>query len=277
MTIEKLTLGKIDYINASPVYYGLDNGLLPDWIEMIEGPPAVLNAMISRGELAMSPVSSAYYGLNHKDLLILPDLSISCHDRVLSVILMSNYPLKDLDGRQVVLTEDSATAKNLVRLILARNRVKPEFSTRRLRSLGDVPDNADAALIIGDAALTRNWEERFSIRMDLGEVWHQMTGLPFVFALWVVRRSFALDHPGTVKAALELFYRSRTRGYDHLDQVIRAGAAKLFLPEPRIREYYACLFCDLDGMKVTALDRFFSSLYQEKIFADPVKLEFFRI
>jgi chorismate dehydratase len=275
MNPEKLVMGKIDYINASPVYYGLVNGLAPPWIEMREGPPAVLNGMILRGELALSPVSAAFYGMNHRELLILPDLSISCHHRVLSVVLMSNHPLESLDGRHLVLTEDSATAANLVRLLLARSGASPVLGTRRLRTLEDVPEEADAALIIGDAALTQDWEKRFSLRMDLGELWHRMTGLPFVFALWVVRRSYALEHPGAVRAVLDLFRRSRDQGYENLDAVIRAGASKLSLPEARVREYYECLFCDLDERKIRALDLFFRSLNQEGIFRDPVALEFF--
>ena len=48
-------MGRIDYINASPVYYGLDHGLLPAWVTMTDGPPAVLNRMIRRGDLSHKP------------------------------------------------------------------------------------------------------------------------------------------------------------------------------------------------------------------------------
>ena len=112
-------MGRMDYINASPVYYGLNNGLLPSWITMTDGPPAVLNAMILKGDLAISPISSGFYGCHHRDLLVLPDLSISCNGPVLSVILMGNYSIEDLDGKKVVLTEDSATSALLVRLLFA--------------------------------------------------------------------------------------------------------------------------------------------------------------
>ncbi len=271
----KLRMGKIDYINASPVYYGLDHGLKPDWLEMVEGPPAVLNGMIKKNQLAISPVSAAFYGMNHRDLLVLPDFSISCHGRVLSVILMSNFSIKDLHGKNIVLTEDSATGAALVKLIVHQEGVCPNFSKARVRNLEDIPDKADAALIIGDAALTRPWESRFRYRMDLGSVWLEKTGLPFVFAIWVVRRSYAVRHRKMVEDVMDLFYTSRDKGYQNLDKIIKSGADRLRLDEAKIREYYSLLFCDFDNSKIKALGYFFDTLYDLNIFHDKVDLRFF--
>lgn len=272
---QKFFMGKIDYINASPVYYGLDHGLKPDWLEMIEGPPAVLNKMIKNNKLEISPVSAAFYGMNHKELLVLPDLSISCNGSVLSVILMSNFSIDHLHGKNLVLTEDSATAAALVRLLTSEKGIVPNFSKKRIQTRNDIPADADAALIIGDAALTQPWEKCFKYRMDLGDIWFKERGLPFVFALWVVRRSYALEHPECVQKVLELFCASKKEGYDHLNAIIKSGADKLGLDESMVREYYDLLFCDLDGKKVEAVKNFFDSLYDLKIFPDRVNLEFF--
>ncbi len=272
----KLVMGKIDYINASPVYYGLDNGLLPDWAAMVEGPPAVLNKMIKNGEIQLSPVSAAFYALNHRELLVLPDLSISCNGTVLSVILASHYPVEDLDGRTVVFTADSATAVNLMKLVFSKNRISPRLVTRKIYHMASVPQDADAVLVIGDAALTQPWETRFRYRIDLGELWKAMTGLPFVFALWVVRKSFADLHPDMVAEMSSLFLKSRTSGDASMDIIIQAGAVKLGLDQDVVRRYYDFLFCDLDPPKIKAAENFFSSLHQHGLLSEPVKLEFFR-
>lgn len=272
---KKLLMGKIDYINASPVYYGLDHGLVPEWIEMIEGPPAVLNGMVQNRRLDISPVSSAFYGMNHKELLILPDLSISSHEEVLSVILMSDYPIEELDGKIIVLTQDSATSSALVKLIATQRKVCPKFITKRLRTLDDLPDEVDAAMIIGDAAMTQPWEERFKYRIDLGKLWRDTTGLPFVFALWVVRKESAHTRHDDIKDALDLFYRSRKEGYDHIDEVIASGAGKLGLDLSYVRRYFELLHCDLDPLKVKALDYFFLSLYENSILPEKVDVTFF--
>jgi len=268
-------MGKIDYINASPVYYGLDNGLKPDWIEMVPSPPAVLNGMIQEGKIAMSPVSSAFYGMNHKDLLILPDLSISSHGEVMSVILMSNYALDELHGRKIMLTRESATSCCLVKLLMAQKKRVPVFSTGKLNCLEDIPGDVDAAMIIGDAAMTQPWESRFKYRFDLGRVWHRATGLPFVYALWVVQKKYAQAHPDAVRAALELFYQSRRVGYDHIKEVIRNGAQKLNLEQAYVERYFNGLICDLDAPKIKGLAYFFDALHRHGIFSEKVNLQFF--
>ena len=272
---KKISMGKIDYINASPVYYGLDHGLLPDWIEMLPHPPAVLNGMIENSNIEISPVSAGYYGTNYKDLLVLPDLSISCHGQVLSVILMSNYPIESLHEKKLLLTRDSATSSYLVKLIMAKKDVRPQYETCRLYSLSDVSEDADAAMIIGDAAMTQPWEDRFKYRFDLGEIWFNQTGLPFVFALWVVRKEFAENAHESVGKILELFYRSRTLGYDNIEKVISAGASKLNLDTAYVTKYFDLLKCDLDSIKIKALKKFFDLLYDHEILPEKVDVDFF--
>ncbi|MBF0379104.1 MAG: menaquinone biosynthesis protein [Desulfamplus sp.] len=305
----KFLMGKIDYINASPVYYGLDHGLVPNWIEMIEGPPAVLNGMIKNRELEISPISSAFYAMNHKELLILPDLSISSQGEVLSVILMTNYPIEELDGKTIILTQDSATSSALVRLIAIQKGIRPNFITGKLRTLEDIPDNiaipqnikvsdnigiqeaisipndigfsqnvcnltVDAAMIIGDAAMTQPWEKKFKYRIDLGKLWYETTGLPFVFALWVVRRECAISRYNDVKDALELFYESRNQGYIHIDKVIESGAKRLGLDNSYVSRYFELLHCNLDELKIKGLEYFFLSLYENSLLPEKVDIKF---
>ena len=276
MITPPLLMGKIDYINASPVYYGLDHGLLPRWINMVPNPPAILNGMIQEKKIVISPVSSAFYGMHHKDLLVLPDLSISSHGDVMSVVLMSNHDLDELHGRNILLTRESATSVCLVKLIMAQRHLVPVYTIGRLKSLGDVPGDVDGALIIGDAAMTQPWESRFKYRFDLGRLWHGATGLPFVYALWVVDRTYAKNHPEAVGAALELFYRSRAMGYENIKQVIKNGARKLSLDEAYVERYFKGLICDLDGPKIKGLTHFFDSLYHHGIFPDKVDVQFFK-
>ena len=268
-----LSMGRMDYINASPVYYGLNNGLLPSWITMTDGPPAVLNRMILNKELAISPISSGFYGLHHSDLMVLPDLSISCDGPVLSVILMSNHAVEDLHGKKVVLTEDSATSALLVRLVFAELGISPVFSTGKMRTLADIPGHTDAVLVIGDAALTQPWDNRFEHRMDLGELWHRKTGLPFVFALWVVRRDYAAENPELVKEALRLFHLSKQQGYENIEAVIDKGVDRLSLDRSVIEKYYQVLYCDLDEKKIHAMELFFKRLYMHGLFKERVKVE----
>jgi chorismate dehydratase len=271
----KLCMGRISYINASPVYYGLDHGLAPKWLTLVTDVPAALNRQITAGDIDISPISAAHYAMNHKDLLLLPDLSISCHGPVMSVLCATDVPLDELTGKTVMFSEESATAAAFLKMIFARRRVRPDFTTGSVGDINQIPADVDAVLVIGDAALTQPWLQRFSHCFDLGRIWYDMTGMPFVFAVWVVRRSFAAAHPGTVARALDLLVASRDAGYARLDAVIAAGMKKLNLSRSMVTEYYDRLYCDLDPQKTAAMTLFFDALYQQKMLPSPVEISFF--
>jgi chorismate dehydratase len=271
----KISLGKISYINASPVYYGLDNGMLPDWLTMVSDVPSALNRQIMTGEIEISPISVAFYAMNHERLLVLPDLSISCHGNVLSVICASNYELDDLNQKTVMFSQESASAASFLKMIFSQRQVYPDFKVGPVGDINQIPSGVDAVMVIGDKALTQPWQERYVHCFDLGGIWYEMTGLPFVFAVWVVRESFAKRHPEKVGQVLDLLYASKKLGYAHIDEVIFAGIQKLNLSRSLVKEYYDLLICDLDPLKVTAMELFFESLHEQKILDTPAKVRFF--
>jgi len=274
---EKTIMGKISYINASPVYYGLDNGLLPNWLEMDPDVPSALNRKIIEGQIVISPISAAFYAMNHRELLLLPDLSISCHGRVMSVILASRYALDELTGKTVRLSRESASAASFLKMIFHQRNITPIYQTGDVRHIESVTREVDAALIIGDTALTLPWHQKFNYCIDLGQLWYEMTGLPFVFAVWVVRRSFAESNPLLVKKIYDLLLASKASGYQHMDQVVEASARKLKIEQKRVREYFDLLFCDLDPEKVKAMGMFFDSLSEQGILTEKVDIRFFNI
>jgi chorismate dehydratase len=268
-------IGKISYINASPVYYDLDRGRLPDWLTMVPDVPSVLNRKIMTGEIKVSPISAAFYAMNHKDLLLLPDLSISCHGPVLSVILASNYPIEALSGKRVVFSPESASAASFLKMIFAQKKIAPEFSVSSVSDCTKVVQTADAVLVIGDTALTQPWETQFEHCIDLGQLWYEMTQLPFVFAVWAVRRSFAKKYPEKVTAIHHLLLASRNEGEKHISDIVVAGQQKLGVPKDTIRRYFQLLHCNLDSPKVHAMETFFRSLVEQKVLTEKPVIQFF--
>jgi chorismate dehydratase len=194
----------------------------------------------------------------------------------MSVLCASHMPLDDLAGKTVMLTKESATAASFLKMIFSQRGVTPKYVTGDVGNIDQVPSDADAVLVIGDAALTQPWAQRFPYCFDLGEIWHDMTQMPFVFAVWAVRKEIAAIHPDAVTRALELLWASRKAGYDHIDTVIAAGQAKLGLPGSLIKKYYQHLFCDMDALKIEAMTRFFDILYRKKILTSPVDVTFFQ-
>ncbi len=272
----KAAIGRISYINVAPVYHGLDNGQQPDWLKMVDGAPNVLNRMMMEEKIDISPVSSVAYARNHDRWMVLPDLSISCFGEVMSVILAAKSPIEELDGKKILLTRDSATSVDLLKLVFAKKGVTPLFETGVIKSPEDVPEGFEGALIIGDAALTGNWSGQYEHVWDLGKLWLELTGLPFVFALWTVRRSFAEENPDTVSRIVELFRVSKETGNGMMDEIAGAAAGKLSLSSALCRRYYELLDCDLSPLHKKGAEMFFQGLWEQGILPDEVKLDLFQ-
>lgn len=272
-------VGRISYINVAPIYYGLDKGLKPAWLKMVTAPPSVLNNMLANGDIDISPISSVAYALHQKDWLLLPDLSIAssgaCSGDVMSVILVSRHPFDKLNNKRVILIDESATAVELLKLLFITKKVKPFFGINAIQHPRDIPKNADAALIIGDAALKEKWSNHYDYIFDLGNMWMELTGLPFVFAVWAVQKSFAHKRPDALSAIIDLFHISKKEGNQHLGQIVESASSKLGISLDMSEKYYDRLCCDLGPTQIKGLESFFSSLYRKKILSEKVSLAFF--
>ena len=268
-------VGRISYLNVDPIYYGLENGLKPPWFRITSAPPAVLNQMMAAKQLDISPVSTGAYVRHFKRWLILPDLSISCHGAVMSVLLASNYPIDALDDKRVLITRESGTAVLLLKLIFAIEGVHPQTFTGTVDTVSSPDAFHDAVMIIGDKALAGKWGRKYKYRMDLGEVWLRLSGLPIVFAVWAVRRDFARAETDRVARVISLFKESAHIGKKKLDHIIISGAEKLNLEEKTISNYFKAMEYDLDLKKRKALSAFFDALLEYRLIKNPAPLAFF--
>lgn len=272
---KNVLVGRISYINVAPVYYGLDNIKKPDWFHMITKPPSVLNQMMEECKIDISPVSAAAYADNYKDWLIIPDFSIGCDGNVLSVILVSRVPLNELNKKKVVFTNESATAAALLKLVFIQNGITPVIKTCKVHTPDDIPDDVDAALIIGDAALTYVWDKYFPCKYDLGAVWKAMTGLPFIFALWVVRKKFAEENQKIVSTVIDTFIASRKTGEQHIKEIIYSASQNIGIDIKLSEKYFNLLNCYLSPRQILGVETFFKGLYHNKIISEKVELNFF--
>lgn len=270
-----INLGRIKYMNVAPVYYGLDNGLKPDWVRMVDGSPSTLNRLMSRGELDISPISSAAYAAEPGKWLIMPDLSIACHGPVMSVLLASKHPMEALDGKRVLITDESATAAALLKLILHEKGIRPRYEVRSINADCQSINQADAALVIGDTALKGTWDVCFRYVWDMGALWHRDKGLPFVFAIWAVHRSLAENHPEVVAEVGDLFRKSQEEALRCRAQIINMASRRLGLDICRVKAYYQHLDYGLAEEEIRGLQKFFKGLHEARIITAPAVLDFF--
>lgn len=161
-------------------------------------------------------------------LTVLPGLAIAATHEVRSVLLVSKVPIGEIAS--VALDENSRTSAALVRMILEdRYGLAPVFRQAQA-NLAEMLATADAALIIGDPALTVPREQY--VVLDLAGEWLEMTGLPFVFAVWAAREEI-------VTAELVVpFTESFETGLAELDQIIAETAEESGLPAAILRDYF---------------------------------------
>lgn len=234
-------LGYIDYLNTLPVYYGIEKGIIDLPVAIKKGVPAELNRLFIAGGLDITPISSIEFARHADQCILLPDLSISADGRVGSIFLFSRKPLQEV--RRVALTSHSATSVVLTRIILQeRYGLQPEYITMA-PDLGAMLKAADAALIIGDAALVAcHAVARGAFpgvqALDMGQEWKELTGHPMVYALWVIRREFAERSPHGIRLVARLLQESQAYAWSRPRELVAEGVRRRQLPEPVVAEYF---------------------------------------
>lgn len=255
--------GSIRYVNNLPVDHGLATGNVaaPPGLQIIDGTPQELNRALRRGKVDVSAVSAAML-LSETSLQILPEATIASHGPVDSVLLVSERPFDELEGRHVAVSEESATGALLARIILERDvGVHPTYKPMR-SDLEGMLREADAALLIGDDALRvsagrqgvpgNHALDGFEV-LDLGEAWRAYSGLPMVYALWVARPAVPEEPLSALRQALAA---SRDWGAAHKDLILEEAQRRTQVPEIILRTYYERLTHTLGPREADGLRRF---------------------
>ena len=264
-----LRIGRIPYINCYPVYGAIDRGLIRLDADLVDGVPTALNAKMAAGDLDVSVVSAVEYARDSRRYLLLPDLAISCDGPVRSVMLFSRRPATELSACKVLVSRSSMTSVALLELLFenvwhARPRFRPTDAEISDLARFSTEDH-DARLVIGDAALLLETRSRnndvgdYPFAYDLGKVWKDWTGLPFVFAVWVARR----DIP--VEAALEAhasLIKSRDWGIANVAELARQASAATDVPVAACEEYLDGLDYGLSYPHLAGLTEFYRRLVE---------------
>ena len=253
-----LHIGQIDYLNCTPIFSSFKK-LFPDQIYSFDkGVPAILNQKLRDGEIDVCPSSSIEYARNPEKYYIMPDLSISADGPVKSVMLFSKRPIQELDKTSIALTGESATSVILLKTLLARKfKFKNSFETSN-ESLETLFKNHEAVLLIGDNALRNAAIYKDScIIYDMGLLWKDFTGLPFVFALWFIGRESAERN---MSQALDLHKRLVIAKHDslkNLTEIAKTCTEYQWIKFQELAEYWQCLSYDLTERHLEGLKLFY--------------------
>jgi predicted solute-binding protein len=176
--LNPLRLGCVQYLNARPLIFGWPGKVRFDH-------PSNLCRALAQGELDVALVSSFEF-LRNPIYRVIDDISIASDGAVYSVVIAHQTPVADL--KQIELDPAAETSVALVHCLLAEQGLNPEFVRSFKAAVG--PDAG--RLLIGDQAI--NFRQRHAHDFnfwDLGDQWKKLTGLPFVYALWLVRPEIA--------------------------------------------------------------------------------------
>jgi chorismate dehydratase len=252
-----LRVGQISYANCTPIFVCLKNFHDCSNYRFVHGTPSRLNSMLATGEIDICPSSSIEFAKHPQKYLILPNISISSDVQVKSVLLFSRLPIEEINRQNIGLTDESATSVNLLKIILRRFYCyENSYHTLNMSSTAALADYP-AILLIGDAALKEGIHRSEGTYVyDLGELWHRFTGLPFVFALWLVREETVARQKSEVETFYSSLCHSKKMAGSSFD-AIASSCREDWISENEIIEYWKTISYDLTSRHVEGLQTFF--------------------
>jgi len=273
---KQFNIGEITYTNCFPIFYHLRRNDVLSGVRFVAGTPARLNAALRSGELDLCPGSSVEYACRPGQYLLLPRFCIGSVKAIWSIRLFSRLPLEQLDGKSVVLTGESGTSVLLCRIILGRFLgFKNEFRSETT-GLDQALERADAVLLIGDRALAAGPQAEKLYSYDLGSIWYERTGLPFVFALWTLRREAAKTHTAELKEFWPALCEAHRKLSDP-DEELVSGALETrpFLTRTKVKEYWRLISYELSNEHLKGLELFYRLGNEIGALGTPPKIRFY--
>ena len=199
--IAQVRIGAVGYLNARPLTWALDRD--PSrWLVRYDV-PSVCAALLHEGEVDLGLIPSIEY-LQSDDYRFVPGVGIGSRGPVASVALYTRKPVDEV--RHIALDTSSRTSVTLIQVLCRHHfHINPSFVPHG-PDLAAMTSTCDAGLLIGDPAFDADHESLGLRKVDLGEVWTQMTGLPFIYAAWTGRPA------GVDDGVVESLQQAQTEG-----------------------------------------------------------------
>jgi chorismate dehydratase len=235
--MKRLRISAISYLNTAPLMWDFEHGTAGSQarsdFDIAYTLPSQCASSLREGSADIGIIPAAAY-TSIPDLAILPGVAIASRREVRSILLVSKVPLEKI--RTVALDTSSMTSVALTKILFAKWWGRGRTFTAMPPDVEQMLEMHDAGLVIGDPALKID-RSRY-ITYDLGEEWIRLTGKPFVFAFWAIRRAAIKDAPRDLDLAT-VFQESRDHGIlpTSLDCIAREWAPRLGLSQEEVKTY----------------------------------------
>ncbi|KAA0217340.1 MAG: hypothetical protein DYG94_01070 [Leptolyngbya sp. PLA3] len=260
--MQKVRVGVVRFLNACPLIEGLAK--CAD-LDLVAAVPSQITPMLERGEIDIGLVSTIDAALASVPLAQLPAGGIGCDGPTLTVRVFSRCEPGEM--HTLAVDTDSHTSVVLAQVILARvHGVRPrvvDFDAREGAGAAEFSDDPwpESLLLIGDKVVTASPPAiRYPHQIDLGEAWKTLTGLPFVYAVWMCRSEDAgKEH---ILSAAATLHRQRLRNAARLDWIITTRAREKGWPDDLARQYLGeRLRFEIEAAQRTAVERFLAEAH----------------
>jgi chorismate dehydratase len=241
----KIKVGAVSYLNTKPLIYGFEQGMMKEEIDLqIDYPSNIAHKLLTNKidiglvPVAVLPLMKEYY--------IVSDYCIGCDGEVASVCLFSDVPLHEI--KTILLDYQSNTSVALIKILLKEHwKITPELIAAE-KDFEQSITGTTAGLVIGDRAFEQRLKSKYIY--DLGLAWKEMTGLPFVFAVWVSNKKMSDNF-------IKEFNAATRHGLKNLDVAAKLNEMASF----NMQEYYTKFISyQFDENKKAALKSFLRSL-----------------
>jgi len=223
-------IGKIPYLNSVPFYSHFEKRQF----RILPVAPRHMGMLSLREQVDAGPFSLMDY-LAQEDRLKLMNYCIAARNGVQSVLLFSKGSWADLDGKNIGITDDTATSVKLLRVLL-KKKYGVEANFNRMHSSVNDYNSFDAVLLIGDEALKRNKYglPGFDLVFDLAKEWYDWQKLPFVFAVWAQKESLPNDRKLELQQTLQ---KALEKGEGELDSLGILHGNRIGVSPSEVKEY----------------------------------------
>jgi len=245
----------VPYLNSAPFFRGLALG---DRFSLTDLVPREQGAQAASGAIAAGLLPVVDFFRLEETFERVGRFGIAVRGRARSVLLFSRTPIRQLDGAKIAVTEESSTSAILLRLVLeSRYKLSPAEYTRGQQA------DADALLLIGDAALRfQQANVQYPYETDLAFEWWLWQHVPFVFAVWAIRK----DASPQDKKHLELsLSRSLGVNVSRLDAIAEESSKALGLPAASLSAYLSGFAYRFSEQEEAGIRRFKELLHESHL------------
>lgn len=251
--------GRIRYTNDLPIYAAFDLGVLEFPGTLVAAVPSELNRALLAGELDISPISSMFYAQHPEEFATSPDICIGSRGEAKSIQCISPQHPRELGGRRIAVTKESATGRALFDVICRTSygfvpALEPSDDPFAEYQRGGTP-----CLLIGDAAIDGALAARQDA-YDVGKLWHELTGADMVYAVWATRKDYVIKEAERLRSpftdVLRALSASVEFGRAHMDQVIALAQSQRPRPTGFYESYYQALNYAYDARAQMGFSRF---------------------